>query len=109
MKKILYTVAMIAAATTSFAQCTDDFKAWDTWRIVGEIEGVWDNGYHDAKLDRDYDRMLELEAYMVALHNEICHRGEIDDSGIPYNTFGKPRKTSSELIRFYKRESRRNK
>jgi hypothetical protein len=105
MRKLIYTAAMFAASITTFAQC-DSFDNWSTIRIIGEIEGVWDNSYHDAKVDRDYTKMLELESYMIALHNEVCYRGEIDDSGIPYNTFGNPRKTSNELIRYYNKQAK---
>ena len=89
---------------TAFSQC-NSFSNMPTWRIEGEIEGTWDNGYHDATIDRDYAKMLELEAYMMSLHLEIERRGEIDDSGIPYDTFGNPRRTSNKLIRYYKRIS----
>ena len=105
MKKLLITVIAFTTFTSAFAQC-NSFDGWSTLRIVAEIEATWDNAYHDAKVDRDYAKMLELEAYMVALHNEVCYRGEVDDSGIPYDTFGNPRKASNELIRQYKQEAR---
>ena len=104
MRKLIYLIA-IALPTIGNAQCTDDFKEWSTTRIKGEIaDGIYDNAYHDAKLDRDYKKMLELEAYMIALHNEIIRRGEVDDCGIPYDTFGNPKKSSRKLINQYKDE-----
>tara|TARA_R100000315_G_C5198706_1_gene116582 strand:+ start:28 stop:387 length:360 start_codon:yes stop_codon:yes gene_type:complete len=46
------------------------------WRLEGEIEGIFDNEYHEAKEDGDKSAIRRYEKQMLKLKKEIENRGE---------------------------------
>ena len=48
----------------------------DTDRIEGEILGIYDNEYNEAKQDKDLKRIKQLEKRMLKLRNTVIARGD---------------------------------
>ena len=51
-------------------------KKTDTDRIEGEILGIYDNEYNEAKQDKDLKRIKQLEKRMLKLRNTVIKRGD---------------------------------
>ena len=51
-------------------------KKTDTGRIEGEILGIYDNEYNEAKQDKDLKRIKQLEKRMLKLRNTVVKRGD---------------------------------
>ena len=51
-------------------------KKTDTDRIEGEILGIYDNEYNEAKQDKDLKRIKQLEKRMLKLRNTVVKRGD---------------------------------
>ena len=51
-------------------------KKTDTDRIEGEILGIYDNEYNEAKQDKDLKKIKQLEKRMLKLRNTVIKRGD---------------------------------
>jgi len=51
-------------------------KKTDTDRIEGEILGIYDNEYNEAKQDKDLKKIKQLEKRMLKLRNIVVKRGD---------------------------------
>jgi hypothetical protein len=51
-------------------------KKTDSGRIEGEILGIYDNEYNEAKQDKDLKRIKQLEKRMLKLRNTVVKRGD---------------------------------
>ena len=51
-------------------------KKTDTGRIEGEILGIYDNEYNEAKQDKDSKKIKQLEKRMLKLRNTVVKRGD---------------------------------
>lgn len=61
----------------------------DIDRLEGEITGIFDNEYSEAKDDNDTAAMKRYENQMLKLSKEIKKRGGKDESGVDMSNFGK--------------------
>ena len=61
----------------------------DIDRLEGEITGIFDNEYSEAKDDGDTAAMKRYEKQMLKLSKEIKKRGGKDESGVDMSNFGK--------------------
>ena len=61
----------------------------DVGRLEGEITGIFDNQYHEAKEDNDTKAMKRYEKQMLKLKKEIESRGAKDESGVNMSAFKK--------------------
>ena len=61
----------------------------DVGRLEGEIMGIYDNEYHEAKEDGDTSAQKRLEQRMLKLKREIERRGGKDESGVDMSAFKK--------------------
>jgi hypothetical protein len=59
----------------------------DVGRLEGEIMGIYDNEYHEAKEDGDTSAQKRLEQRMLKLKREIERRGGKDESGVNMSEF----------------------
>ena len=59
----------------------------DTDRLEGEIMGIFDNEYSEAKDDNDTAAMKRYEKQMLKLKKEIENRGGKDESGVDMSNF----------------------
>ena len=59
----------------------------DVGRLEGEIMGIYDNEYHEAKEDGDTSAQKRLEQRMLKLKREIERRGGKDESGVDMSDF----------------------
>ena len=82
-------------------------KKTDTDRIEGEILGIYDNEYNEAKQDKDLKRIKQLEKRMLKLRNTVIKRGDGElftknKSHIDMSKFGKsPMKKHHDKKRGY--------
>ena len=51
-------------------------KKTDSVRIEGEILGIYDNEYNEAKQDKDLKRIKQLEKRMLKLRDTVVKRGD---------------------------------
>lgn len=51
-------------------------KKTDSSRIEGEILGIYDNEYNEAKQDKDLKRIKQLEKRMLKLRDTVVKRGD---------------------------------
>ena len=75
-------------------------KKTDTDRIEGEILGIYDNEYNEAKQDKDLKRIKQLEKRMLKLRNTVVKRGDgelftKDKSHIDMSKFNSPLKKNN--------------
>ena len=79
----------------------------DSGRIEGEILGIYDNEYNEAKQDKDLKRIKQLEKRMLKLRNTVVKRGDGElftknKSHIDMSKFGKsPMKKHHDKKRGY--------
>ena len=62
-----------------------------TWRLKGEIEGIFDNEYMEAKERGDKSEIARYERQMLNLKKEIENRGE-KYTHVNMKDFGKKKK-----------------
>ena len=53
-----------------------EVKKTDSDRIEGEILGIYDNEYNEAKQDKDLKRIKQLEKRMLKLRDTVVKRGD---------------------------------
>ena len=66
----------------------------DSDRLEGEILGIYDNEYNEAKMDKDSTKIKSLENLMLKMKNKVIERGDgelftKDSSHIDMSNFGK--------------------
>ncbi len=69
----------------------------DSGRLEGEILGIYDNEYHEAKMDNDSTKIKNLENLMLKMKNKVIERGDgelftKDKSHIDMSKFNSPLK-----------------
>ena len=48
----------------------------DSGRLEGEILGIYDNEYNEAKMDNDSTKIKNLENLMLKMRNKVIKRGD---------------------------------
>ena len=66
----------------------------DSDRLEGEILGIYDNEYNEAKMDKDSTKIKSLENLMLKMKNKVIERGDGElftkgSSHIDMSNFGK--------------------
>ena len=76
----------------------------DSDRLEGEILGIYDNEYNEAKMDNDSTKIKNLENLMLKMKNKVIERGDgelftKDKSHIDMSKFNSPMKQKTDLFK----------